>query len=495
MNFAKKILAISILGTLAFFTACSVDGTDDSIDISKINSKDESSELTDVQAEFLYAYAILDYLYLFAHSDSLEPKVSQWYDRLEVPEYYVDISRDYLSDTLFQYYPSEILDIYMMYDLMNDGYTQYVDPSQLQYDEYMEQFNERETFYNTGIEVTEISTEMDSILVVSQVYLKSAAYQEGVQVGDTIVSMYGAIVNSAVLFDKLSVGEKGTSVPLTIARNENGERVEKKFDLTITPYPEPSVKFHMQDSIAIIEILSFNIENTPSDSGTYGEFIRALNETQSAKATVIDIRDNPGGYVDQCEAIAAEMLPKGTNMSIEYSVKEDVDTDVEDPTIIIDTVYTTEDGLGKDRYYVFLVTAETGSCAEYLLMTITNNLHSPVVGNTTYGKGSAFTILPTYLEGVAITTVSITYDMNHETFHMVGIKPDVEVNVYDDIPAKGIEIAKEGTMKRTAGYGTTLQPEWLPLQKTAISKFKALPKFGGMVVKRDELPIGKTNRK
>ncbi len=494
MSIAKKTLAISILSAFTFFSACSVDGTDETIDVSKISGH-SNIEITDVQSEFLYAYTILDYLYIFAHSDSLEPKLSQWYERLDAPDRYINLSHRYFPDSLFEYYPSEILDIYTMYDLMNDAYTQYIDPSEMLYEDFMTSFNERETLYDIGIKVDAIPTESDSVVVVKQVYLKSSAAEQGIQVGDTIVSMFGAKVNSAILFEKLSTGEEGSSVSMVIARNENGERIEKELDLKITPYPEPSVVYSIRDSIAIIEIRSFNNENTPSDSGTYGEFVRALNETMNTKATIIDIRDNPGGYVNQCEAIASEMLAKDTKMSVEYAVNDEVDTDFDKPEIVVDTVFVTKDGIGKDRYYVFLVTGETGSCAEYLLMAVSNNTHSPVVGQTTFGKGSAFTIIPTYLNGVALTTISITYDLNGETYHMVGIKPDAEVDVYEKILEKGIEIAKEGTMQRTAGYGTSLQPEWQPLHKSAIARFKSIPKFGGMIAKRGKIPMGNVSRK
>jgi C-terminal processing protease CtpA/Prc len=490
----RKILlgAFSLLA----LAGCTTSGDDDfDLDIfspeniGNLKTQEEFDKawekMNDYQREFEYCYEILDYYYLFAHSDSLEPPGSEWYDRLESRSAYIGEGSKYLTSRNARSMPSQILDIYYMFMMMNDKYTTYVDPSYMTFDEVMDEMNEREPGSDLGILVRMARNGTDSAIVITQILKGSAADIEGsLGVNDTIISMNGIEGFSASTFEMLSTGYIGSYIPVKAKKYGSGELVEA--ELHIVSYVVPTVTYQIIDNIAVISISEFATENTTSKRGTYGEFLEALDATEGTDATVIDLRGNPGGDGDQCDSVSMAMLPKGSILTIQY-MPDSLPGDWQN--IIINTVKATEDGPAKDRYLVFVADSSSGSCSEYTLASVLVNRNSPLVGQNTYGKGVGYTLAETYLHGAAIFTITIAYDKNHETFHMHGIEPDVHVDDHDAMLDTALAIAKEKTMTRTAGYGKKITPNY-----QAFTYFKKPVDFG-YVPSRKELGRYKVMRR
>ena len=174
----RKILlgAFSLLA----LAGCTTSGDDDfDLDffspenIGNLKTQEEFDKawekMNDYQREFEYCYEILDYYYLFAHSDSLEPPGSEWYDRLESRSAYIGEGSKYLTSRNARSMPSQILDIYYMFMMMNDKYTTYVDPSYMTFDEVMDEMNEREPGSDLGILVRMARNGTDSAIVITQI--------------------------------------------------------------------------------------------------------------------------------------------------------------------------------------------------------------------------------------------------------------------------------------------------------------------------------------
>ena len=475
MNLFKIFLQGITVGSLAFLGACTVSGSDDEInllgdnsvvdlaDFDLITSNDQFNAswnaLSDNEKEFEYCYEMLDLYYLFAHSDSLVPEGSPWYRPLQG-------RRAYLGQGSLHYKPVEpipgkILDTYYMFKSLRDGYTSYIPPMFMTYDEFIEEFEARDTISDIGVNVktVHISGAFDAI-VVAQVFSGSAAEVSHLQVEDTIVSLRGQAVHNENDFFDLAEGTIGDRVAITIRRNQSGDAIEINDTLKIRAYLAPSVTYKVMDSVAVIRIHEFADTNTPSDEGTYGEFVEALKATQNTKATIIDLRGNPGGSETQCINISTEMLSMGSIIAVEYRPYDVNNPDeIADHQVIYgDTVRAKWDGLAKDRYLVFMADSGSGSCSEYTLAGVLANRHSPLVGATTYGKGVGYGITPTYLEGAALITVGISYDLNKKTYHLRGIAPDVPVSDTDAQLDSALAIAKEGKRVRTAGYGSEIRP-------------------------------------
>ena len=475
MNLFKIFLQGITVGSLAFLGACTVSGSDEEInllgDVSVVDLADFDlitsdaqfnaswNALTENEKEFEYCYEMLDLYYLFAHSDSLVPEGSPWYERLQG-------RRTYLGQGSLIYNPTEpvpgrILDTYYMFKTLKDGFTGYIPPMYMTYDEYMQEFQARDTISDIGVNVKTVhKSDTSDVIVIAQVFLGSAAEAADLQVEDTIVSIRDQAVHNEDDFYDLAEGVLGDRVSITIKRNQSGDDVEINETLKIREYLAPSVTYKVIDSIAVIRIYEFADTNTPSDEGTYGEFVQALNATKNTKATIIDLRGNPGGSESQCIDISTEMLSMGNIIAVEYRPYDVNNPDnIEDHQVIYsDTVRAMWDGLARNRYLVFMADSSSGSCSEYTLAGVLANRHSPLVGTTTYGKGVGYGISPTYLKGAALITVGISYDLNKQTYHLRGIAPDVPVSDPDAQLDSALAIAKEGSRVRTAGYGTEIRP-------------------------------------
>jgi C-terminal processing protease CtpA/Prc len=243
---------------------------------------------------------------------------------------------------------------------------------------------------------------------------------------------------------------------IKIAVNRNDEVVV--IPVTVAEYNEPSVKLYYKDSIPVIQIKQFVVTSI-SDSGSYGEFVTALKKTEGAKSTIIDLRGNPGGETNQCNNMAAELLADGDTIVNDIQAEVDSVFEGKDWRYFqrLDTIsYTVSgDGIGKDRYYVFMADTGSASCAETMLSALTANRHVPVVGQLTYGKGIGQAVIDSTLNyGLALITALQGFDKNWESYHDLGIVPDFEINDPDEQMAKAVELAKEAQFVRAAGYGT-----------------------------------------
>lgn len=474
-------IAVSLL---AFMGGCTVGGADDELDLDgKVNPADLDNvttlkeaqaiwdNMSDLQREFETVYEILDYVYIFAHSDSLEPEGSPWYSQLQK-------RKDYIGYGVKAYplyakeIPSEILDGHLMCESMNDQFTGYIDPLSMSYDDFMNDFNARDSVFDLGINAKTVNTsDSTKAFLIAQLFTGSAAEKSNLRVDDTLLVMRGIELdarayNENIVYD-METGSPGQKIPVTVARNENGERIEITDTLTIIPYISPTVTYKVIDSIAVISISEFASENTPNKDGTHGEFVEALLATQGTKATIIDLHHNPGGDQDQCIGVSEEMLSKDDILMIQYKVNEE---NTEEQEIRDSVVRSSKTGLASNRYLVFIADSNSASCSEVTLAAVLPNRHSPLVGQVTYGKGVGYTIIPTYLKGAVMVTAVISYNTEGETYHMVGIEPDVEEDTYENMLKTALDIAKEGTMQRTAGYGKVIRPHYKSLVKRSSKK-------------------------
>ena len=164
------------------------------------------------------------------------------------------------------------------------------------------------------------------------------------------------------------------------------------------------------------------------------------------------MRDNGGGDGDQCFSMSQEFLAKGDSAAGVISTVADTIRyrQTYDTTFAVNEV----DGIAKDRYFVFLANEGSASCSEVLLLSVTMNRKLPIVGTTTYGKGIGQASFMTPSFSLAIITGLKIIDKNFSTYHKYGIAPDFPISDRELAMKKAIELAKEATYLRTAGYGT-----------------------------------------
>ena len=432
------------------FSACTQTASSDDDSSSKTLTEiyfPKLDRITDgYEAELYFNYVMIDLYYLYGHS------------RNEIADdYKVYLGKGTDADERGKGYCTvPYYDVCYMYNQLKDPFTRYFDPYVAQ--RVLTNLQETQTIVGIGAEVEEILKDSVQYLQVSNIYPESPSEKAGLREGDIILQVDGVHISSQSNFETMCTGNKGDVIKIVVERGTDTIVVANILD----EYRTPTVRIHYEDSIPVILITEFT-GTTISEGGSYAEFVAALQKTEGAKSTIIDLRKNPGGSTDQCNSISSEFLSAGDTIISDIYTKSVRETSDGNDRYVqaFDTVtYTaTRDGLGKDRYYVFLADTGSASCAEVVLSAVTVNKKSPVVGMLTYGKGigqnyivSGFT--QNDPQGLARIPAAEGYDKNWESYHDLGIVPDYEIDDPDEQMAKAVELAKKASEKRTAGYGT-----------------------------------------
>lgn len=442
------IFAISIIYLV--FTACSSDNSTTSPS-NKLNENVGSQE-------FQFNYRYLYYLYI----DQAK--------YLKSPANYIGKANTNVMSQ--KGIPWDYYDIYYMYDQMNDYYTYYVDPLRAK------------DIRNKSKEKIDAGFSLDSLYIPEKYIIKnvvenSPADKAGLKIGDEIVEIEGIVPTNETVYNRLADASKGETITYTIKRGN----VKLTIPVKIAPYYTPTIELSFKESIPIIKINEFTT-NTSNDFGSYGEFIKYLQATEQYSATIIDLRNNGGGDGDQCIAMASTLLSKGdTIIGVITAYADSVrQRQAFDTTFKINEY----DGIAKDRYFVFLANEYTASCSEIMIAGVVLNKEYPVVGRTTYGKGvgQKYFTTPSY-SLISITNTKII-DKQKSSYHKFGIEPDF--NIYDEEIALNVavELAKEKTFKRIAGYGTVntghftktaITPDTMPGFYTLPDEYRKIIKY------------------
>jgi len=317
-----------------------------------------------------------------------------------------------------------------MMQATGDPYTAFLDP------EENKEFNEDITGRFEGIGA-ELGIK-NKILTVIAPLEDSPAEKSGLRAGDKIIKINGETaaemsIDEAV--DKIR-GPKGTKVKLTVFRN--GDAEAREIEITREIINVKSVKFELkEDNIAYFKIIKFGEE-------TDKEFSLAVKRalSQGAKKVILDMRNNPGGYLDAAVNMAGKMIPKGNIVVIEENSRGKRKE-----------IYAKGGDVLSRMETVVLINMGSASASEILAGALRENRDNvTVVGETSYGKGSVqeFINLP---QGTAVKiTVSKWLTPKGEQINEKGIKPDIEVKMsYEDFEndrdpqlEKALEVLKNG---------------------------------------------------
>ncbi|NLX63341.1 MAG: S41 family peptidase [Clostridiaceae bacterium] len=297
-----------------------------------------------------------------------------------------------------------------------------------QLDDYSTYYNKEETqiYLNSlnnsyeGIGAV-LETHDDGIIIVD-IFEDSPAERSGLQVGDIIIAVDGRSVvgMDATTAAALIRGEAGTTVTLTIIR----DGTEKDFSIVRESIINKTVNYRIEGNVGYISIDSF-------DSGTSGEFDEAIGELNKAgiKKIILDLRGNPGGYVDEAVAVARKLIPKGIITKLDYKSEK-----------YKDQVYYS---YGNNPKYLIavLVNEKTASASEILAGAIEDSGVGFLIGQNTYGKG-VFQSIFYILTPEAYNKYNQLYGAKYVT--------DIEWKTYYGVYPKEDEII--GSVKLTTGY-------------------------------------------
>ena len=294
-------------------------------------------------------------------------------------------------------------------DALGDPYTTYYTKKEMK--TIMEETNGN--FVGIGVYMTK-DLEKNAILIIKPIE-NSPAEKAGILPGDLITKVDDVEYTGDKLEEASNKirGEEGTKVKLEIYRD--GET--KTFELTRTKVTVSHVTTKVLDNnIGYIAISDFE-GNCASE---FEEKYKQL-EKQGIKKLIIDIRNNGGGIVDEALEIANMLVDKDSTLLItkDKSDKEEVTKATEKPIINMPTVV--------------LVNEYSASASEILAGALKDNGKATLVGTKTYGKG-IIQELHQLSDGSGLKiTVSEYYTPNHNAIHKIGITPDVEVELSEDV--------------------------------------------------------------
>src|SRR5262245_2125298 len=265
-------------------------------------------------------------------------------------------------------------------------------------------------FGGLGIEV---DMEDGLIKVVSPMDGTPAA-EAGLQPGDLISALDGQPIMGLTLNDAVEKmrGEVGSSIRLTIIRGS-----QDPFDVMLkrAVIAVKSVRWELEDgNIGYVRISSFS-EKT--DSGLRDALAKLKDATKNnLQGLVMDLRNNPGGLLDQAISVSDDFLDKGEIVSTRGRKSEEAQRWNAEPGDRID---------GKP--IVILINGGSASASEIVSGALQDQRRAIVLGTKSFGKGSVQSIIPIPNHGAIRLTTARYYTPSGRSIQAKGIEPDIEV--------------------------------------------------------------------
>lgn len=290
------------------------------------------------------------------------------------------------------------------------------------------------------------------ILTVISPIENTPAYKAGVKAGDIIIKVDGEPTKDKMLWEvvKKMRGQKGTSVIITIVRKDSPEPVD--FNIIRDIIPIESVRsVALQPGYGYIRVTNFQ-NNTADD------LEKALTNLESGdtsmKGLILDLRDNPGGLLDQAVRVSDLFLEKGIIVSIKGRLKKHT------------KIFNAHTGK-PDRNYpiIILISGGSASASEIVAGALQDHKRALLLGTTTFGKGSVQTV-EALEDGYGLKyTIARYYTPSGRSIQAQGIKPDIVVKrrILDEKEKEGDEsqehFLKEKDLKNHLDAGTQDEKE------------------------------------
>jgi len=266
-------------------------------------------------------------------------------------------------------------------------------------------------FGGLGIEVT---MEEGIIKVVSPIDDTPAA-KAGVLANDLIVALDGESVQGLTLNQAVEKmrGDINTPITLTLSR----EGVEKPFDVRLVRdvITIHSVRSREEGDIGYVRITTFNEQTFDGLRDALDEINRKIGRDK-VKGYVIDLRNNPGGLLDQAISVSDAFLERGEIVSTRGRRAEETQRRNANPG-----------DLANGKPVIVLVNGGSASASEIVAGALQDHGRATILGTRSFGKGSVQTIIPLGSNGALRLTTARYYTPSGHSIQAKGIEPDIEV--------------------------------------------------------------------
>ena len=325
----------------------------------------------------------------------------------------------------------------MLDSLGDEGHTRFLTPAEVK--------SNRESLTGTYVGVGIRLEDNKQEVVVASPIAGSPAQEAGIEAGDVVVAVDGKSVreqNTSEVAGRIR-GSEGTDVELTVQRGKE----TRDFTLERTKIDSPSVSWTRipGSDVALVQLFTFSDDSAD-------ELEQALDEARQdgAKRFVLDLRDNPGGRLDQAVKIAGLFLKPGKVVYLRDEAggkREKVRVDERAELV--------------HAPLVVLVNGGTASSAEILSGALRDNDRAEVIGTTTYGTG---TVLSEYTlsDGSALLLgVAEWLTPDGDFIRETGIEPDVKVKLAEGqeplSPSEARNLSQQEILDRDAQLAHALR--------------------------------------
>ncbi len=325
-------------------------------------------------------------------------------------EAWYQLEENYVNPEDFDYEKMVYGAISGMVEAIEDPYTLFFDPKET--DTFLEDVSGR--FEGVGMEIGIRDGQLQIISPIEG----TPADKAGLRPGDKIVKVDDVLTIDITIEEAVSLirGPKGTEVVLTILRDE--WETTREFRIERAVIEIPSMKWELEDNnIAYIQLYHFSEK---SDQDFQNIAVEILNS--SAEKIILDLRNNPGGYLERAQDIAGWFLERGQIVVIEdFGTKQEQE------------IYQSKGNARLVDYpLVVLINQGSASASEILASALRDNRGVKLIGETSYGKGSVQKLQALSNGSSLKITVANWLTPNGELIHDKGLEPDIKVEMTDE---------------------------------------------------------------
>lgn len=275
------------------------------------------------------------------------------------------------------------------------------------------QVQTRGEFGGLGIEVTQ---ENGFVKVVSPMDDTPAA-AAGIQSGDFITQVNGESLSGLLLDEAVDMmrGPVGSEIILTIVR----DGVAEPFDVSIVrdTIKVTAVRGRVEGDAVVLRITTFNDQTYPNLEASLKKAVEELGGMDKVSGIVLDLRNNPGGLLNQAIMVSDAFLDKGEIVSTRGRNPQDGER------------FNAELGdLAEGKPIVVLINGGSASASEIVAGALQDHHRAVVVGTKSFGKGSVQTLIPLKGDGAMRLTTARYYTPSGRSIQALGVSPDIVVN-------------------------------------------------------------------
>ncbi len=285
-------------------------------------------------------------------------------------------------------------------------------------------------FGGLGIEVTM----QDGVIKVVSPIDNTPAAKAGILANDLIIALDGESVQGMTLSQAVDKMRGPVSSPITLTIQRQG--MDKPFDVKLTraEITIDAVRSRAEDQVAYLRISSFSEQTFDELKVQIGKLKDQIG-ADHVQGYIIDLRNNPGGLLDQAISVSDAFLNSGEIVSTRGRHAEETQR------------YNAHSGdLTDGKPVVVLVNGGSASASEIVAGALQDHRRATLIGTRTFGKGSVQTIIPLGADGALRLTTARYYTPSGRSIQAHGINPDIQVKeeLPPDIAAQLAQTPPEG---------------------------------------------------